>query len=307
MNKLILNDMIRVQYKCFKHQDKEIEFYCGTDQSFICSLCHAKHSEHNTQPDLCTKLEITEQFILLKDRIGVLIKNAKLKLSHINNILEKKPQMDSKLLKKSIQESVETLVLPHIKEGDADYEKVTRYYLKKEDPLKIDSLILKNSISLKSLQTYLGNQLIKENLWRGTRDGFTARNFHSKCDDKGKTLTVIKTERGSVFGGYTDISWKSSGGWASGTKNSFIFLIQQDETAAVGKCSDASEEVHHESNYGPTFGGGHELYTSNNCNTYSSSYTYCSGTYYEKINGLQHLDQGNQRFQVQEIEVFLVQ
>ena len=81
----------------------------------------------------------------------VLIKNAKLKLSQINNILEKKPPMDSIQLKKSIQESSEILILPNIKKGDQDYERVSKYYLKREDPAKIDSIILKNSISVKSL------------------------------------------------------------------------------------------------------------------------------------------------------------
>ena len=29
-------------------------------------------------------------------------------------------------------------------------------------------------------------------LYRGSRDGFAARQFHEKCDEKGPTLTLVK-------------------------------------------------------------------------------------------------------------------
>lgn len=49
-----------------------------------------------------------------------------------------------------------------------------------------------------------------ELLMRGTRDGFRAKTFHELCDGKGPTLSVIKSESGCVFGGYTEISWKGT-------------------------------------------------------------------------------------------------
>ena len=45
-------------------------------------------------------------------------------------------------------------------------------------------------------------------LFRGSRDGFQAETFHSKCDNKGPTVTIVK--RGNnIFGGFTEISWNS--------------------------------------------------------------------------------------------------
>ena len=42
--------------------------------------------------------------------------------------------------------------------------------------------------------------------WRAKTDGWAASTFHSKCDGKGPTVTIIKV--GSyIFGGYTDVSW----------------------------------------------------------------------------------------------------
>ena len=44
--------------------------------------------------------------------------------------------------------------------------------------------------------------------WRAKTDGWAASTFHSNCDGKGPTVTVIKV--GSyIFGGYTDVSWSS--------------------------------------------------------------------------------------------------
>ena len=50
-----------------------------------------------------------------------------------------------------------------------------------------------------------------ELLWKGSRDGFGASTFHTKCDKKGPTLTVVKSEHDKVFGGYTSLNWESRG------------------------------------------------------------------------------------------------
>ena len=45
--------------------------------------------------------------------------------------------------------------------------------------------------------------------WHAETDGSAASTFHSNCDGKGPTVTIIKS--GSyIFGGYTDVSWHSS-------------------------------------------------------------------------------------------------
>ena len=45
--------------------------------------------------------------------------------------------------------------------------------------------------------------------WRAKTDGWAATTFHSNCDGKGPTVTIIQV--GSyIFGGYTDVSWSSS-------------------------------------------------------------------------------------------------
>ena len=43
-------------------------------------------------------------------------------------------------------------------------------------------------------------------LYRASRDGWAASNFHSCCDYKGPTVTVVKSGN-YIFGGYADQSW----------------------------------------------------------------------------------------------------
>ena len=44
--------------------------------------------------------------------------------------------------------------------------------------------------------------------WQGKTNGWASSTFHSKCDGKGPTVTIVQV--GSyIFGGYTDKSWSS--------------------------------------------------------------------------------------------------
>ena len=44
--------------------------------------------------------------------------------------------------------------------------------------------------------------------WRAKTDGWAASTFHSNCDGKGPTVTIIQVGR-YIFGGYTDVSWSN--------------------------------------------------------------------------------------------------
>ena len=45
-------------------------------------------------------------------------------------------------------------------------------------------------------------------LFQASRDGFSAETFHSKCDNKGPTVTIVQSGD-NIFGGFTEKSWKS--------------------------------------------------------------------------------------------------
>jgi hypothetical protein len=46
-------------------------------------------------------------------------------------------------------------------------------------------------------------------LYRGTRDGWRAIDFHSRCDDRGSTVVLLQIMNGDCIGGFTSVSWSS--------------------------------------------------------------------------------------------------
>src|SRR5205823_4982556 len=60
-------------------------------------------------------------------------------------------------------------------------------------------------------------------LLRGSRDGFTSKDFHRLCDNKGPTVTIIKVKgNGKLIGGYNPISCHGSI-WHEPRTRSFLF------------------------------------------------------------------------------------
>ena len=45
-------------------------------------------------------------------------------------------------------------------------------------------------------------------VYRASRDGFGAADFHSKCDNISKTLTIVSANE-NIFGGYTNMTWNA--------------------------------------------------------------------------------------------------
>ena len=75
----------------------------------------------------------------------------------------------------------------------------------------------------------IGPNVKAELLYRGTRDGFRAYDCHLKIDDKGPTLSIVKTTENKIFGGYTNIPWKSYAGVIIDNGLSFIFSLKNDK------------------------------------------------------------------------------
>ncbi len=104
-------------------------------------------------------------------------------------------------------------------------------------------------------------------LYRGSRDGFDATSFHRMCDGKAATVTVIRSSKGNVFGGYAELHWDSGSGWTNDLK-AFIFSLRGPSTQA-GKpirlfpTANPGQALYRNAGYGPTFGPGHDLHVAN--------------------------------------------
>jgi len=114
------------------------------------------------------------------------------------------------------------------------------------------------------------NKKMGEILYVASVDGDAASKFHNLCDHQGPTLVVVETTDGVIFGGFTDVSWQSKHPRYYSSSTSFLFQIRPAMKAfGIKVIKDA---VCHQPNYGPTFGGGHDLYISSNAMSGTSSY-----------------------------------
>jgi hypothetical protein len=147
-------------------------------------------------------------------------------------------------------------------------------------------------------------------LYRGSRDGFAASNFHSKCDRRSNTVTVIETTKGYVFGGFTPIAWDSSNsGRLDESHKSFLFTVKNPRGNEIRKfgMNHPSCAIYCRSSYGPIFGSNHDICVCDGCNTSTNNYTNLGGGYSNdtKLDGRQVFT-GESNFTVKEIEVFTV-
>jgi hypothetical protein len=145
-------------------------------------------------------------------------------------------------------------------------------------------------------------------IYRATRDGFGAAVFHSKCDGYQNSLVIIKSTNGNVFGGYTEQNWSGLGFKAD--PNAFLFsFINQHNKKIVIKCINPTYAIRASSEYGPTFGGGADLFICNDSNTSNESYSnlghsYKHPNYAYNSNEAKSFLAGSYNFRTKEIEVY---
>jgi hypothetical protein len=250
------------------------------------AIAEELESFHTLNTEYLNKNEVDDKKLKISNEEALnLVKKAELKINDLKNII-----FDENILK-----------------FERNNEKINESLLGtlKTDKI-IDSLIISNQEKLFSLCEFPVDQ--KWNLiYRASQDGFEAVNFHKKCDNKPNTLTFIKTTNDYVFGGYTEQTWNSIGGYKA-DPNSFIFsLINKDNKPIKIKWSQNYGIFCHNS-YGPTFGGTDLIIADkSNTNSDSSSYlgrSYTHPDYAYGSNEAKSFLAGSNKFQISEIEVF---
>ena len=58
--------------------------------------------------------------------------------------------------------------------------------------------------------------------YRASRDGWDAKDFHSKCDNQGPTVTLVKVDD-NIFGGFMNVSWKQTGNFI--TRCNLVYML----------------------------------------------------------------------------------
>jgi hypothetical protein len=168
----------------------------------------------------------------------------------------------------------------------------------------IDSVILENNGQYCNLMNLCQMKGQKWRLiYRASRDGFRAVDFHRNCDDKPNTLTLIKTTTASVLGGFTSQPWSSGERFMRDTVSLIFSLINDQNLTIAFKCTQFEEGIYCNNNMGPCFGKD-DLHISNSSNTNNKSRC-CVGTSYEDNHGQTFLPAESEYFQTEEIEVFI--
>jgi hypothetical protein len=154
-------------------------------------------------------------------------------------------------------------------------------------------------------------------LWRGSRDGFGAKDFHDRCDGHANTLTLIEDTSGNIFGGFTPVKWESRRGYfsqcaaADRSCKSFLFTLKNPHNFPARKFALHAYQQDGAicccSFFGPVFGGGAGggIAVFDNCDRRADNdtrlgYRYANAT---GVNG-RTVFTGSRQFTVKEIEVF---
>ncbi|PFX29375.1 uncharacterized protein LOC111324926 [Stylophora pistillata] len=142
-------------------------------------------------------------------------------------------------------------------------------------------------------------------LMRASQDGFAAQTFHSKCDNKGPTVTIVK--RGNnIFGGFTETSWNSQNIYLY-CSQSFLFSMVNPQGVAPSKMPLANNQrkaIFCYCSHGPTFGGGFDLHISNDADLNDSSYSNLGYSYQLPTGHQSTFFTGAKYFCVTDYEVF---
>jgi hypothetical protein len=109
----------------------------------------------------------------------------------------------------------------------------------KDMKVQIDQILLENSfryfLDSTILTTFESRKMVAEFLLQysskiqitkiyKTTDGWTADQIHAKIDGQAPTITIVKTTKNKIFGGFTTIPWDKTSGNKSDT-SAFTFSV----------------------------------------------------------------------------------
>ena len=226
------------------------------------------------------------------------------KTQNTNTIIENLCQQIYELKENNIKLQKE---LNEVKEKVSNLEAKIKYKLSFLDSQIIEEkkeydFIIKR---LKNVKLNKNDNQINENkkiilklLYRASKDGDNAKDFHLKCNKYKNTLIIIKTKKGLRFGGFTCESWEGNGDKKD--ENAFCFSLDKYKiyNSIKGKSSIfVSPET------GPAFG---------NCifeikDKFLEMGGLCSEDYFYNNQEKQcEINDGEEEFDIEDIEVFNV-
>ncbi len=240
---------------------------------------YLKPDKPNTEDitfNLCDKVKELEEKLNEKDKA---IEDLKEEIKDLRNDMIKESNQNSKVEKEMKD------LLHQVRKGIAIGSQIIRY----DEFNFIESAVRK---------TMNKNVKFFNLLYRGSRNGFRAQDFHEKCDGKKNTITVIQARNGRRFGGFTHAKWDKSNGYKTDEKG-FLFSLDSKDVYANKKDNYG---IYCYNDKGPAFGGGHDLFIDDNCNKDNESYDNSNHSY--ETYGKKYALAGTKYFYVEDYEVY---
>jgi len=221
------------------HEKQLLSLFCQTCSKLICGMCVVgDHKPHTwVLPEVAAehaKGALRSAIVPLQEKIRKVDAEIKTTQGEVRVL-----QGEIKKKENKIQEGK--------KEIDETLQRIE----------EIKSLLSKNQVDSFTLLSVVSNLKLEINivaplalwlnksfdtwklLYKWTTHQKTGAEWHSRCDGKGPTVTIIWANGGYVFGGYTPRPWTSSGCYEE-LKGSFLFSLTDGKDRKPYQCFPSS-------------------------------------------------------------------
>ena len=153
---------------------------------------------------------------------------------------------------------------------------------------------------LKNNNKYKNKKISLNLLFRASRDGGLASDFHRKCDGKVLVLVFIRTTEGEIFGGYTKEGYRSREK-PTQDNNAFVFSFLKKK---IYNSKKGENTVYDYKSNGPSFSCG--IYIYNKMLEDGGHTCSISISCFEGVTKDYEINNGDEYFYIQEIEVYQI-
>eukprot|EP01156_Anaeramoeba_ignava_P021901 Anaeramoba_ignava/c19909_g1_i1.p1 GENE.c19909_g1_i1~~c19909_g1_i1.p1 ORF type:complete len:291 (-),score=105.27 c19909_g1_i1:50-922(-) len=238
------------------------------------------------------------------------------------NLLAKKNKQDQEIEKLQQEtEKVKKKIIKTVNQENQEKPKKPKKPKTKDEPKKEDlgpfvgSSIITKKIYAQYLKAWLKDDSFFNHLqicFSAAKDGFDCKIFHQKCDDRKKTLVLIKTTENFIFGGYTSVGWqKGSNKKKIWDADAFIFSLKNPKNLKPTKFPISKRREMHAVYYGTQFGpifGGNDIYIYGNLKgghtDFGFSYALPHGIEYSSQDALEFFAGSYKMWKIEELEVY---
>ena len=167
----------------------------------------------------------------------------------------------------------------------------------------MDSLIISKKADINLLKEWISPNQNKsfELIYRASRDGDTVQDFHRMCDNKTPTISIFKTPKDYIFGGYTTVIFNNPDNNSLQLKDekAFIFSLNNREKY---KTKDKNESIRINPSFLIIFGNGsNSIQIEDNALKSENHWSNPCGSYGDNLKLTE-----NTEFSIVEMEVFQV-